>query len=110
MNSVDWTPDIPVQLLAMISLCMGLFVPWIAAYLNQAHWPSALKRAVVFLISIVCAGAALRFYGKLDTGNLATATLTVMTAAVWFYRNFFDKAIQDFEVKTTVGENTSDAP
>lgn len=85
----------------MWAIVVGYGVVWIAALINKSHWPSDIRYAVFFGVSVVAALGNCVFNGTIGSGTgVVRSLLVVLVSAIGFYMAQ-KGAVQAFEARTT---------
>ena len=97
----DAAPPLPtLSNEALWSILIGLAVPFITAAINRATWPSDLKLAVFFVVTLITTGVTVLLRGDLDASNyLRTGLIMLVSAALTFQAT--KPAVHTIEVRTT---------
>jgi hypothetical protein len=76
----------------MWTLIVGFFVPILIAFIQQEHWNSRLRAAVMFVVCIIVALGTCYFQGKLhldDTASIITSILLIVVTAIASYKGLW---------------------
>lgn len=85
------------------SLIVAFFVPPAVAVINQTKWPSKVKAAVFFGVSLVAAAGTAYFQGDLTGKRWLDSALLIVAAGAAYYHGLFKPT----GVAPTIEEATS---
>jgi hypothetical protein len=104
VEPVEILPDITNDLL-MWNALVGVLLPMVIAFVNQAHWSPTAKGIVSLILAIVAAGGTAWFNGAFTGRGVLSSILVVATLAYNTYRTFWQPSgiAPAFERATTPG-------
>jgi peptidoglycan/LPS O-acetylase OafA/YrhL len=95
------TPVDALSTYALWGIAAGIIGTFVAAVINQYHWPSTLKLAIFFVWCCIAAGVDAYFKRELSLADWSRALLLVFVAGQAMYMAA-KPAIKEVEIKTTV--------